>query len=427
MKKLFFIIIIAGCFCACSQNRDTAVFVKQKDGHFQINGKPYYYIGTNFWYGAILGSEGQGGNRERLEKGLDVMQDIGINNLRILVGADGLDGQDMKVRPALQTAPGVYNDTIFGGLDYLLAEMEKRGMRAVLYLNNSWEWSGGYGQYLEWAGYGSVPPEGVRDWQKFLHHVSQYAACDSCKKIFFNHLRNVITSTNRYTGKKYIDDPTIMAWQVGNEPRAFSNESKPAFVQWLKEATALIRSLDPNHLISLGSEGLMGCEGDMRLFETIHADLNVDYITIHIWPKNWGWINSSYVVEDVDTAIIKTNEYITAHAAIAEKLCKPLVIEEFGYPRDDHQYDIDDPTTARDKYYKNIFTQVLESAKDTSIVAGCNFWAWGGFGRATHEFWQVGDDYLGDPAQEEQGLNSVFNEGSTVKIIKNFTFAIKDE
>ena len=28
--------------------------------------QPYYYVGTNFWYGAILGSEGQGGNRERL-------------------------------------------------------------------------------------------------------------------------------------------------------------------------------------------------------------------------------------------------------------------------------------------------------------------------------------------------------------------------
>ena len=57
--------------------------------------------------------------------------------------------------PIIQTkytadpAPMVYNDTIFAGLDYLLAEMGKRDMLAVLYLNNSWEWSGGYGQYLQ--------------------------------------------------------------------------------------------------------------------------------------------------------------------------------------------------------------------------------------------------------------------------------------
>ena len=38
-------------------------FVTVSDGHFLKDGQPYYYVGTNFWYGAILGSEGQGGNR----------------------------------------------------------------------------------------------------------------------------------------------------------------------------------------------------------------------------------------------------------------------------------------------------------------------------------------------------------------------------
>jgi mannan endo-1,4-beta-mannosidase len=33
--------------------------------------------------------------------------------------------------------------------------------------------------------------------------------------------------------------------------------------------------------------------------------------------------------------------------------------------------------------------------------------------------WQVGDDYTGDPAQEEQGLNSVFaGDVSTLNIVK---------
>ena len=60
-------------------------FVTVKDGQFVRNGKPYTYIGTNFWYGAILGSEGQGGNRERLCRELDAMKQVGIDNLRILV------------------------------------------------------------------------------------------------------------------------------------------------------------------------------------------------------------------------------------------------------------------------------------------------------------------------------------------------------
>jgi mannan endo-1,4-beta-mannosidase len=423
MRKIAAIILM-GFLMACSKEH-TSSFVAQHNGQFVINGKPYYFIGTNFWYGAILGSTEQGGNRERLLKELDFMKANGINNLRVLVGADGLDGQAVKVRPALQVESGVYNSSIFDGLDFLLAEMAKREMYAVLYINNSWEWSGGYGQYLSWAGYGNVPPEGVRNWPLFLAHVSQYAACDSCHVLFLNHVKNVITRTNRYTGKKYTDDPAIMSWQVGNEPRAFSNDGKPAFIKWLKETTAFIRSLDSNHLISLGNEGTMGCEGDMQLFETIHADPNVDYLTIHIWPKNWGWITIPNVTDDVGAAIEKSNAYIAEHAAVAEKLRKPLVIEEFGYPRDHHRYTLDCPTTARDTYYGNIFAQVAASAENGGVLAGCNFWAWGGFGRAAHEYWQPWDDYLGDPAQEEQGLNAVFNVDSTTGLIKEYANKLK--
>lgn len=396
-------------------------FVTQKDGQFFIGEKPYYFIGTNYWYGAILGSTGEGGERERLLKELDFMKENGINNLRVLVGADGPAGQAVKVRPTLQIEPGVYNDTIFDGLDFFMSELAKRDMHAVLFINNSWEWSGGYGQYLNWAGKGDVPEAGVHDWPVFVKHVAQYADCDSCHALFFDHVKHVMTRTNRYTNKKYTEDPAIMSWQIGNEPRAFSNEAKPAFAAWIKDAAALMKSLDPNHLISIGNEGTMGCEEDINLFEEIHTDPNVDYLTIHIWPKNWSWIDITKIPESVDIAIEKTNEYLDAHLAIAKKLNKAITIEEFGFPRDNHKYTLDDPVTARDRYYENIFAHIAKASEENGSLAGCNFWAWGGFGRPTHEFWKSGDDYLGDPAQEEQGLNSVFDTDSTIGLIKKYT------
>lgn len=423
MKKLILLAALALSLFSCTEKKAVTApsFVKQKEGKFTINNKPYYFIGTNFWFGAILGSEGQGGNRERLLKELDFMKENGINNLRVLVGADGPSGQKVKVMPTLQIEPGVYNDTIFDGLDFLMAELGKRDMYAVLYLNNSWEWSGGYGQYLNWAGRGDVPEAGVQDWPVFVKHVAQYADCDSCHTLFLNHVKHVITRTNRYTGKKYIDDTAIMSWQVGNEPRSFSDEGKPAFVKWLKETTAFIRSLDPNHLISLGNEGTKGCEEDMSLFEQINSDTNVDYLTIHIWPKNWSWVDPTQVVASVDTAIAETDKYIDNHLAIAKKLNKPMVIEEFGYPRDNHKYTLDDTTAARDKYYSNIFSKIISSKENNGLIAGCNFWTWGGFGRPAHTFWEPWDDYVGDPSQEEQGLNSVFDTDTTIKIIKSYT------
>ncbi len=73
-----------------------------------------------------------------------------------------------------------------------------------------------------------------------------------------------------------------MSWQIGNEPRAFSKEQLPAFEKWLGEASKLIRSLDKNHLISIGSEGKWGCEGELNCWERICADKNVDYCNIHL-------------------------------------------------------------------------------------------------------------------------------------------------
>lgn len=431
MKKLILFAISALLIFSCTQNKKTESpsssenFVKQKGGQFEIGDKPYYFIGTNFWYGAILGSTGQGGNRDRLLKELDFLKENGINNLRVLVGADGYAGQAVKVMPTLQLEPGIYNDTIFDGLDYLLVEMHKRDMRAVLFLNNSWEWSGGYGQYLNWAGKGDVPDKGVHDWPVFVKYVAQYAECDSCHTLFNNHIKAVLSRSNRYTGKKYTDDPTIMSWQIGNEPRVFSDVAKPAFTKWIKEAAALIKSLDSNHLVSIGSEGIWGCEMDSALFEEIHADKNIDYLTMHIWPKNWSWIDISDIPKSVDAGIVNTDQYMSEHIRIAQKLNKPIVLEEFGFPRDNHKYTLDDPTTARDKYYRNIFQQLVKSSKANGVFAGCNFWAWGGFGRPQHEFWKPWDDYVGDPSQEEQGLNSVFNTDSTIKVIKEFSDQLK--
>ena len=148
MKRIIFVMVtIAVMLTGCAKGESSA-FVQVKDGHFLRDGKPYYFVGTNFWYGAILGSEGQGGDRNRLVRELDNLKALGIDNLRILVGSDGERGVTTKVEPTLQIAPGVYNDTILAGLDYLLQQMGQRGMKAVLYLNNSWEWSGGYGFYL---------------------------------------------------------------------------------------------------------------------------------------------------------------------------------------------------------------------------------------------------------------------------------------
>lgn len=422
MKKQFLLLtVLLFLLGACAPKPAEHSFIKvNADGQFVRDGKPYYFVGANFWYGAILGSEGEGGNRERLHKELDFLKSIGINNLRVLVGADGENGIKTRVEPSLQVAPGVYNDTILAGLDYFMNELRERDMTAVLYLNNSWEWSGGYSVYLQWSGHGEAVVPAVDGWPAYMEYVKQFPQSDSAKALFANHVNYIVSRTNRYNQIKYVDDPTIMSWQIGNEPRAFSDENKEPFARWMADVAAQIKSLDPNHMVSSGSEGAWGCEMDMNLFEKIHADPNINYLNIHIWPYNWGWVKADSLTELLPRAKENTKKYIDDHMVIARKYSKPIVLEEFGFPRDGFSFSKEAPTTARDEYYRYVFGLIRQDRESGGLFAGCNFWAWGGFAgqNPDHVFWEKGDDYTGDPAQEQQGLNSVFATDSTIEIIK---------
>ena len=422
MKKQFLLLtVLLFLLGACAPKPAEHSFIKvNTDGQFVRDGKPYYFVGANFWYGAILGSEGEGGNRERLHKELDFLKSIGINNLRVLVGADGENGIKTRVEPSLQVAPGVYNDTILAGLDYFMNELRERDMTAVLYLNNSWEWSGGYSVYLQWSGHGDAVVPAVDGWPAYMEYVKQFPQSDSAKALFANHVNYIVSRTNRYNQIKYVDDPTIMSWQIGNEPRAFSDENKEPFARWMADVAAQIKSLDPNHMVSSGSEGSWGCEMDMNLFEKIHADPNINYLNIHIWPYNWSWVKADSLKELLPRAKENTKKYIDDHMVIARKYSKPIVLEEFGFPRDGFSFSKEAPTTARDEYYRYVFDLIRQDRESGGLFAGCNFWAWGGFAgqNPDHVFWEKGDDYTGDPAQEQQGLNSVFATDSTIEIIK---------
>ena len=400
-KHTTLVFMVLALLCACQSKHTASVenpFVRVENGKLMKGDTPYYYVGTNFWYGAILGSEGEGGDRKRLAEELDFMKSIGIDNLRVLVGSDGSRGITAKVEPTLQTAPGVYNDTILAGLDYLLMEMGKRDMKAVLYLNNSWEWSGGYGQYLEWAGYGKAVVPAVDGWPAYMDYVKQFVQSDSAKALFANYVDDMVTRTNRYTDIKYTDDPTIMSWQIGNEPRAFSDDNKEAFAQWMASVAAQLKSLDANHLVSTGSEGKHGCEQDIVLFETIHGDPNIDYMNIHIWPYNWSWADKDSLQQHLPRAKQNTIDYMNEHLAIAKKYGKPVVLEEFGFPRDGFKFGKTDPTSSRDEYYTFVFEQIANPDMQDGLLAGCNFWAWGGFAEPSteHIYWMKGDEYTGD-------------------------------
>src|SRR5205085_12542626 len=140
---------------------------------------------------------------------------------------------------------------------------------------------------------------------------------------------------------------------LANEPRPMRPAANEDYSKWISDVAAHIKAKDRNHLVTTGAEGDMGTES-ISLFESTHADKNIDYLTIHIWPKNWSWFGEKSMENDFPQVISKTENYIDKHLAVARKLNKPLVIEEFGLPRDNHSYDINATTNLRNAYYERI-------------------------------------------------------------------------
>ena len=418
-------IITVGCNDKATKETKTQLIAKEGMQLIK-NGKPYHYIGTNMWYASILGSTGEGGDRERLCRELDYLKNIGVTNLRILSGPDAGSSLANPAKPYLQTAPGVLDETILQGLDFVIAELEKRGMDAVIYLNNAWDWSGGYGFYLKECGYGDSPNTNEDGgYNRYVEYCANFSREPKAIEMYYNYIKSIVSRKNSITGRNYKDEPAIMAWQLCNEPRPFAKDNKVAFAKWISEAAALIKSIDPNHLVSTGSEGYIGCEVDMELCKEIHADKNIDYLTIHIWPVNWGWAPRSNPDSGIENACIESGKYIAEHIELAKQLDKPLVIEEFGYSRKDNLSGTGIPTDSRDTFYRYIFEQVRESATNNGTIAGCNFWGWSGSGRPRDLVWQPGDDYLCDPPHEPQGWYSVFdNDDTTISIIEEYSKAI---
>jgi len=417
LKTLSLTLLLSTIACQAQEK------ITVKGTQFYKGDKPYSYIGTNYWYGSMLASK-KIGDRKRLLRELDLMKKNGIDNLRVLVGADG-GKYDFTVRPALQYEQGKYDEDLLDGLDFLINEMSKRNMYAVLYLTNNWEWSGGMSQYLEWNGKGAIPVPNIppNTWPQFMSYTEQFHSCEPCMEALNNHVKFIIGRTNAYSKKKYNEDNTIMAWQVGNEPRLFTVENEAKFTKWLNNIVDLIDSLDKNHLVSTGSEGKNSSNDSMEIFERTHQNPNIDYLTMHIWPKNWNWFKADNAEATMPKTIENAGKYIDDHIKVANNLKRPIIIEEFGLPRENENLNSGASSIYRDKFYSYIFGRALESHKNGGPLQAANFWGYGGEGKAVNETgkWNPGEPLTTDPPQEPQGLNSVFNgDKSTLEIVKKY-------
>ncbi|KAG4105807.1 glycoside hydrolase [Neocallimastix lanati (nom. inval.)] len=207
-------------------------------------------------------------------------------------------------------------------LDKVIALAEQYEVRLILPFTNNWADFGGMEQWVRDFGY--------------TEHYHFYTVPE-IKKSFKKYIKTIINRTNTITGKKYKEDGTIFAWELGNEPRCWGtnmgkndNCTTKTLTSWIKEMSTYIKSLDKNHMVATGEEGfgLAGVDTDNDIYEfgdgndfVANAALKtIDFATIHLYAPYWQF--KDFVKEGV--------QYIESHAQAIKKLNKPIIMEEFG-------------------------------------------------------------------------------------------------
>ena len=412
--RLFPILFVLFLTDLTAQSIDKSSFVQTEKGNFILDNKAYTYIGTNYWYAAFVAMDQKG--KERIVRELDFLKEAGVLNLRLMASGEGPKTEPFRITPTLQESVGDWNENVLVGLDFVLAEMGKRNMKGVLCLNNFFYWSGGMAQYVSWFTGEEIPYPEEHSWDAYMRFSARFYTLPKATKLYYDLIEKLVSRKNTITNVLYVNDPTIMSWQLANEPREFGHDKK--YFKWVKKSSDLIRKLDKNHLICIGNEGILDNLVGSTYKKTA-ALKNINYLTVHLWPENWGWYAPKNPDESFETTRRKSIAYLEKNAEVSKSVLKPIVLEEFGLARDGGSYEASAEVNMRNKFYQFLYETTL--GNPNSPYRGMNFWAIGGEGRPRQPetFWQAGDDYIGDPPHEKQGWYSVyFTDSSTFEWLK---------
>ncbi|XP_027356754.1 mannan endo-1,4-beta-mannosidase 1-like [Abrus precatorius] len=357
--KIFLIFLLISTL-VCDEARllpVTPAFVETKGTEFVLNGYPFLFNGFNsYWMMNVAADPNQ---RYKVSNVFREASAIGLTVCRTWAFSDGGN-------QSLQMSPGLYNEPMFQALDFVVAEAKKYGVRLILSLVNNYKDFGGRPQYVQWAKSCGVPVTNDDDF--YTHPV--------IKGYYKNHVKSVLTRINTITRTAYRDEPTIMAWELINEPRCQVDYSGKTINEWVQEMSPYVKSVDPKHLLEVGMEGFYGDSILDRKqynpgfqvgtdFVSNNLIREIDFATIHAYPDNWLAGQN----DTVQMAFMQ--RWMTSHWEDSRTILrKPLVFTEFGKSKKDPGYSI----RARDSFMNAVYSSIYNFAQNGGTFAGGLVW-----------------------------------------------------
>lgn len=319
-------------------------FVTTEGTRFLLNGRDYRVAGANNYYLGFAGDSA-------VEAVLDLAQEMGLNTLRTWAfldcgaaapGATPENAQNGVFFHYWNPALGMpaFHDGPHGleRLDRTIAWAGQRGLRLILPLVNYWSDFGGVDQYLQWFGLTG------RD-EFFIH--------PEVKSAYRGYLEHLALRVNTRTGRRYRDEPAILAWELINEPRCASRDGR--LVAWVEEMSAFLKRLDPNHLIGVGDEGYarqtrrpwkrrLSSPHSGADWKRLLAAPAIDFGTCHLYPAP----------ASKEDPARSGRRRIREHLKAGRRAGKPVLVEEFGVK-------MDTDGAGRDNVYRAWLDEVVKN------------------------------------------------------------------
>jgi hypothetical protein len=328
---LSMVMLLAGACTAGPENGPDSLlagFVRRCGVQFCLDGQPFYFGGSNtydmFTFGAWSDDvEERSIDKAAIDTHFARLRSDNVAVLRLwMFSHESWHG--------FEPAKGVYNETQFKLFDYIVASAGRHGIRLLPVLENYWEEYGGIDQRLRWEGL----PGGPEGRSAFFDPNR----CPGCFAQYKAYARFALDRVNTFTGIAYRDDPTIFAWELMNEPRyryepaPDDAESRTMLRAWVDEMAGYLKSLDHNHMVGVGVEGLesghdFAC-AEHNPFVSVHRSPYIDYASAHVYPTDKGL---TMTLEDAKAFFRKMVD------ASRKAIGKPFYLTEFNVSESDRQ------------------------------------------------------------------------------------------
>ena len=376
-------------------------FVTTKGTEFKLDGKDFYFAGSNAYYfpfndvslictdttilepctnSSQLASDVEAGLVAGKKAGLNVFRTWGFNDRNRTTIAGGLPqygGEGAGPSPnVLQWWNNGTAEINLAPFDKVVTAAEKTGMKLIVALTNNWADYGGMDVYTTNLG-GKYHDDFYRN--------------PKIKAAFKKYVKTIV--------QRYKNSNAIMAWELANEPRCGAdgvrnlprseNCTPDTITAWIDELSTYVKSLDKDHLVTWGGEGGFNIQSDDWAYNGADGGdfdkelslKNVDFGVFHSYPDWWS------------KTVPWTVQWIKDHAASGRKAKKPVVHEEYGWLTDDKRQEY------LGKSDNQTRTEVLGLWQQTSLKEKMSDMYWQ-FGYSNYSYGRNNDDgftiYLDD-------------------------------